>query len=322
VASVSVIIPAYNAGGLLSKAVESATSQELESCEILVVDDGSTDGSIDNVRNTFKDVKIIESPRRGPGAARQLGTEHSSGEYVQYLDADDELIAGKLVRQVELLQTTGASIAYGDWVSVDAEKGHHERTTPSSPTADQELAIFSARLWCPPAAYLFTRSIVQRSGGWKPDLPNVQDVRFVFDCIHAGGQLARLDEVVAIHRTNQRKSWSKSNPLRFAQSCLKNAEEIEVVWRDEGRLDGPRVSALAETYAYVARAAIGRDEESYQSANRHLNQLAPNFVPRGPRALRLSSKLVGYPRALRLSSQYSRLKHLAGKLPVGHRVSA
>jgi glycosyltransferase involved in cell wall biosynthesis len=89
---VSVIIPVYNAEPFLGKTIQSVIGQTIPDIEILVVDDGSTDGSralIDHLLLLDPRIKKIVQKKRGVSAARNLGFQHSKGDYIAFLDADD-----------------------------------------------------------------------------------------------------------------------------------------------------------------------------------------------------------------------------------------
>ena len=89
-AEVSVIIPTYNYARYINQAIKSVLSQSFHDLEIIIVDDGSTDGTKDVV-STFKDSRItyIYQNNRGISSARNIGIGFSSGEYIGFLDADD-----------------------------------------------------------------------------------------------------------------------------------------------------------------------------------------------------------------------------------------
>ena len=101
---VSVIIPAYNAERWLPETLASVAAQEWPDLEVIVVDDGSTDGTAAFVEQAYPQWTLHRSENRGVSHARNLGTQLANGEFVQYLDADDILQPGKLARQVALLQ--------------------------------------------------------------------------------------------------------------------------------------------------------------------------------------------------------------------------
>jgi len=85
----SVIIPTHNRADLLRIAIESVLAQTLEDYEIIVVDDGSTDGTADVARSFGGQVRYFSQSNQGPGPARNLGARHAGGEYLAFLDSDD-----------------------------------------------------------------------------------------------------------------------------------------------------------------------------------------------------------------------------------------
>ncbi len=93
---VSVIIPAYNRRESLKKALDSVLRQEGVCLEIIVVDDGSTDGTGEMVRLDYPSVNYFYQSNQGPAAARNRGIERSRGEWTAFLDSDDEWLLGKL----------------------------------------------------------------------------------------------------------------------------------------------------------------------------------------------------------------------------------
>ncbi|MCX7114026.1 MAG: glycosyltransferase family A protein [Proteobacteria bacterium] len=87
--AVTVIIPAFNYGRFLSKAIDSALTQTYESIECIVVDSGSTDETPDILNRYEGQVKVITLENRGPSVARNAGIISANGEYIAFLDADD-----------------------------------------------------------------------------------------------------------------------------------------------------------------------------------------------------------------------------------------
>ena len=85
----SVIVPTFNRAELLGGTVESVFAQGCRDFEIIVVDDGSTDGTMDYLQSVEKHVRVFQQPNRGAGAARNLGARHAQGRYLAFLDSDD-----------------------------------------------------------------------------------------------------------------------------------------------------------------------------------------------------------------------------------------
>ncbi|MGB6298834.1 MAG: glycosyltransferase family 2 protein [Rivularia sp. (in: cyanobacteria)] len=123
---VSVIIPVYNAEKFVAATIQSVLSQTYENFEIIVVDDGSPDGSIE-VCKLFKDsrIKIIHQANRGLPGARNTGIRHASGDYLAFLDADDIWLPEKIEKHVHHLNispTVGISFCYSAFIN---EKGNY-----------------------------------------------------------------------------------------------------------------------------------------------------------------------------------------------------
>jgi glycosyltransferase involved in cell wall biosynthesis len=105
---VSVVVPMYNAEKTIGDCLASIVSQSYKNCEIIVIDDGSTDGSSAIVEKIMKspkgkNIRIINKPNGGVSSARNAGIKAAKGEYIALCDSDDEWLAGKLERQMILL---------------------------------------------------------------------------------------------------------------------------------------------------------------------------------------------------------------------------
>jgi glycosyltransferase involved in cell wall biosynthesis len=102
--TVSVIIPTYNREKLLLEAVDSVLQQSYDDYEIIVLDDGSTDGTQNAISNYSPKVTYIKQENRGVNAARNIAIQHARGEYIALLDSDDLWLPGKLALQIKLLE--------------------------------------------------------------------------------------------------------------------------------------------------------------------------------------------------------------------------
>ena len=100
----SVIIPTYNRADVLSRAIESVLEQSYQDFELIIVDDGSTDGT-ESVVHQYDDDRLIyiTQSNAGANAARNRGIKAATGEYIAFLDSDDEFLPLKLARCVNVL---------------------------------------------------------------------------------------------------------------------------------------------------------------------------------------------------------------------------
>ena len=132
-ANISVIIPAYNRAGLIGETLKSLLNQTVPAKEIIVVDDGSQDGTGEAVQREFSvfrqqfsgnsksniqnpTFKILRQANAGPGAARNRGLAAATGDFIHFFDSDDIAAPNKHEVQLRALLETAADIAYGPWV--------------------------------------------------------------------------------------------------------------------------------------------------------------------------------------------------------------
>ena len=104
---VSVIIPTYNRAGIVTRAIDSVLGQTYRAREVIVVDDGSTDGTADVLRAYGRAVVPVFQANAGPAAARNRGIREAQGDFIAFLDSDDMWRPTKLQRQVDLLRRAG-----------------------------------------------------------------------------------------------------------------------------------------------------------------------------------------------------------------------
>jgi|GEM_PF-1470548 len=119
---ISAIIPAYNAEAFILEAIRSIEAQTYPIDEIIVVDDGSKDGTVAKVEQYgSKRVKLVRKPNGGSASARNLGIQVACGDVIAFLDADDQWLPQKVEKQIERMQQTGAALVYCGKVWVDEQ---------------------------------------------------------------------------------------------------------------------------------------------------------------------------------------------------------
>lgn len=147
----SVVVPAFNAATTVASAVKSVLSQTVSDLEVIVVDDGSTDGTADVVsRIPDHRVRCLSQPNRGLPAARNTGILAAGGEYIAFLDSDDFYLPRYLeLAEAALAMTPGAGFAYTDAYVFDEAAGKVRRRSatararpPVPPPSDREAFLF------------------------------------------------------------------------------------------------------------------------------------------------------------------------------------
>ena len=111
IGNISVVIPTYNRRQTIGRSIDSVLNQTLFPSEIIVVDDGSTDGTSDYIQSNFPSIKLLSQPNKGVSAARNMGIKSADANWIALLDSDDEWFSQKLEKQVLacLLYTSDAA---------------------------------------------------------------------------------------------------------------------------------------------------------------------------------------------------------------------
>jgi glycosyltransferase involved in cell wall biosynthesis len=152
-ALVSVIIPVYNRGYALHRALQSVLAQTYPAIEIIVVDDGSTEnikGIVSQIRPP--NVQIYQQPNAGPGIARRNGLKLAQGKYIQYLDSDDEILPSKLEKQVDELEANpDAVLCYTPTLQISSTGEQTGRRFSDQPSADLLATALQWRRWGTPS---------------------------------------------------------------------------------------------------------------------------------------------------------------------------
>jgi glycosyltransferase involved in cell wall biosynthesis len=174
--AVSVIVPTYNRKAMLFEALDSVLAQTWRDFELIVVDDGSTDGAAADVAARYgTEVRLETQPRRGVAAARNLGVSRSGGDYIAFLDSDDAWMPGKLAAQMSFMlavsrrricQTEEIWIRNGIRVN---PKNKHRKPSGDIFRASLELCLVS------PSAVLMTRELFEAVGGFDESFPVCED---------------------------------------------------------------------------------------------------------------------------------------------------
>lgn len=174
---VSVVIPTHNRAEMVSRAIRSALAQDYSAMEVIVVDDGSTDDTpavLTGFDTRIRSIRFEEN--RGGAAARNAGIEAAKGEFVAFLDSDDEWMPTKTTRQAELMNRSPATGAvYCRLFVHDDATGTRTERFPELYTGSIRPVLLSGR--CPHTVSLFMvrRSALKEVDGFDTSLRGFQD---------------------------------------------------------------------------------------------------------------------------------------------------
>jgi glycosyltransferase involved in cell wall biosynthesis len=253
---VSIIIPCYNAAAYVGEAIESALAQTYPNKEVIVIDDGSTDNSLEVIRCFGDSIRWETGPNRGGGAARNRGLALAKGEWVQFLDSDDLLSPNKLERQMELTRLHTNSIVYCNYATEweDGSTG----TSRQSPKCSGFDPVVFVLLRCGPmiSAPLHSKQNLLKVGGFREELPCSQerDLHLRLACV--GLQFRYSPEVLVTVR--RRRVSVSSNLIHVLDQHSSIAWRAYGILHQLGRATEERCAALAGFLASDARVYLQR----------------------------------------------------------------
>lgn len=237
---VTVVLPVFNAGRFLRPAVESVLAAGVEDLEVVVVDDGSTDGAADSLGGLA--VRLVRRRNAGVAAARNAGVRAAAGRCVTFLDGDDLLTAGGLAPRLEYLERNPGALAVGGLpAALIGERG--ETLAPvferMSSSLRFPLALTPARYraaeFFPVSAslYVYRREAFERAGPYDESLAAAEDADFHFRLL-ALGEIAVLPVPTfarRLHGSNLSLAAARAGRPAFRPDVL---EAIQAVNRRHG----------------------------------------------------------------------------------------
>lgn len=212
---ISVIMPCYNSESYLREAIESVLGQTYADVELIVVDDGSTDGSKAILREYGEQITVLEQENQGPYPARNLGLQHAHGEFVAFLDADDWWSLDCLEKLHLALINSNAVLVYCGWQNVgSSHRGQKPYIPPDYESGNKVKELLRGGAPWPIHAALCETSVIHDVGGFNVDMPTSMD----FDLwlrIAASRNIDLVPEVLAYYRFHGATQIS-SKPWRQA----------------------------------------------------------------------------------------------------------
>jgi len=200
---ISVIMPCYNAARYVTEAATSALGQSHRHIELIIVDDGSTDGSdvlLKGLAAAYSDrVQLLYTNRLGPYPARNVGLRQAHGELIAFLDADDYWVPTTLEKLYQAVVERGADLSYCGWQNV----GEGIQSAPHVPPAyeaDDPVGHFLRTCPWPIHAALVRRSMVDRLGGFSERCFSSMDYDFWLRTLALTRNIVRVPEVLAFYR--------------------------------------------------------------------------------------------------------------------------
>jgi glycosyltransferase involved in cell wall biosynthesis len=297
---VSIIIPTFNRAGVVGRAIQSGLAQS-SVVEVIVVDDGSTDGTKEMIEESYGTrmpkspvepsgtsvrssmVRYLAQPNQGVCAARNRGLLEATGEFVKFLDSDDELVMGALAEELRVARETRADVVVSAWEERTPGNGRdiaEQRCLQPCPVLNQPIddMLKGQSPWT--AAALYRRAFVADLR-WNAEFGKADDWAWAWTVCLAGARYAMTDCVSAIywHHAGDRITSEKT---AFADSTHMRQRILNMVESSLDRMNAltdARRQALSQYY-YKDRLVVCEDSvDAWRRLWAHCRDLAPGFRP-------------------------------------------
>ena len=255
---VSVVIPVYNSEQYITECIDSALTQTYQNIEIIIVDDGSTDNTV-NIISEYNNelIKLFHQKNTGSGAARNHGIEQASGTWIAFLDADDIWLPDKLQKQLEHCSDL-------DWSHTDLYLHgdvypRHTKTTELTPKHSgfilKNLLVENS---IGTSSVIIKKEILQKLGAFNTDLRALQDWDLWLR-VAAENQICYVDEPLVYYRVHSSSvSRNVRKTLPYHLNLIKNVFSQNGLARDLQELKHEALSRSCHICSQIAE-----QEEDY-----------------------------------------------------------
>jgi glycosyltransferase involved in cell wall biosynthesis len=223
---ITVVMPCFNAERYIGAALQSVLAQDWKNLEIIVVDDGSSDGSAALVTRDYPTVHLLRQANRGVAAARNLGIANATGDLIAFIDADDYWLPGKLWAQCELLEKNPAArMVYTSWVEWPSD-----RPAPDTKYLQSITGSVSTQNYTGPSGWIYTallldsevwtctvlaqRSLFDEIGTFDPDLTIGEDYDLWLRASRVT-EIVRVQQPLALYRKHNNSITTKAPAQNF-----------------------------------------------------------------------------------------------------------
>jgi glycosyltransferase involved in cell wall biosynthesis len=259
---VSVIIPSYNHAAYLRECVDSVLAQDYPNIEVIVVDDGSTDASVDILRAYGDRIILLHQARGRQARARNLGLSVAKGELVAFLDSDDRYLPRRIASAVEALcASPEVDVVWGDYRLVDASGAVVSEARWAASAGDFRRELIAGNPICN-ATVTLRRHVLDDIGGFDERAPRVCDGAAWYQIAARGHRFLHLDCLVLDYRLHDGNDSSPFAPMtRDRDTALVAAAQAYVRF---GIVSTPLdkswlCSALVRQFSFRAAAWVQRE---------------------------------------------------------------
>ena len=227
---VSIIVPVHNSEKYLAETLVCALSQSWPNKEIIIVDDGSSDSSYE-IAKTFQSqsLRVYRTENEGASAARNYGLAKATGEYIQYIDADDLMSPMKIESQLSILQNQPegyvSSCFWGKFIQNSANAWFEtQKVFGDFASIDWLVISWEGGGMMQTACWLVPKDIASIAGPWNEKLSLHDDGEYFARILLASKGVKFCQDATVYYRTNQNNSISRQRNRKAAESAFNVSE--------------------------------------------------------------------------------------------------
>ena len=212
---VTIVMPVYNKEAYVAKAIESVLSQTYQNLELFIIDDGSTDGSLEIIKSYQGDARVRINSQKNSGVAscRNRGISEGKGQYIIFIDGDDYFYPDYLSKSIPVLERNPAcDFLHVGWDTVD-EKGNHLFSTVLSQRKDYLNDLILANLFAP-LGVVCRKSFINQVGLYH-FYPITDDWEYWIRCAKMGGRFKSHNEILVAYRQSASNNQKVKEKQKF-----------------------------------------------------------------------------------------------------------
>ncbi len=225
--SISVVIPTYNRKEKTLRAVNSVLEQNIDNLEIIVVDDGSNDGTYEYLIEKDLPIKVITKENGGVSSARNIGIKHSAGNYIAFLDSDDIWLPHKLEKQIRVFEENpDISLVYTDqYLNIDGKNLEQTRFERNAPNKRMSLPGFVDYTPIHTSTVLVKKEVLDKVGNFSEELKVHEDSE-LWNRISDYGEFGYVEEPLSVYywESSAEHITAEKNKKKFIENGRKYLE--------------------------------------------------------------------------------------------------
>lgn len=281
---VSILIPCYNAEQFIAQAIESALSQPYVNKEVIIVDDGSTDSSLELIKTFNNRIKCETGPNRGTSFARNRLLELAQGEWLQYLDADDYLEPNKITEQINFYKKNiDADVIYSPVIVEESFKQPPKKYLLKLPDVNDFYINFIRWGALQTSGFLWKKTAILEVGGWKED-EICHEHELMLRLIQNRKKIFLYDKANSVYRQWSESSFSRKDKKAITKRRMALTELLGHYLKRNGLLNKDRLYAINLSRFESARYIYQDDKDFALYLIKKIKESDKNFKPSGPAA--------------------------------------